>query len=89
MPWTISLNLNVIVNYYILIIQEKNINLHCKLQTVFNKFSTLYGMNYHIRNFLREKFAYLCDFCLFVHPKHSDQIYIFAIFLVYLAVQFG
>ena len=35
-----------------------NINLHCNLQM----FRILYDINCRIRYFLREKFAYLCDF---------------------------
>ena len=49
-------------------------------------------MNCHIRYFVREKF--FCVICLIsdknkvVQPKNSGQIYIFAVVLVHLAVQF-
>ena len=37
------------------------VKLHCNW-CVFNEFKTLYNMNCHIRYFVREKFAYLCNF---------------------------
>ena len=53
------MNMSIIVNYHILIIWDI-ITSNCIVNyKCFNKFSTLYDMNCHVRYFVREEFAIL------------------------------
>ena len=53
---------HVTINYHILIIQDIIMSTSIVIYKCFNLCSTLYEMNCHVRYFVWEKFAYLCDY---------------------------